>query len=60
MMLFLFVAGLAAMYGVVYYLNHKTPAPEGCEDLKAECDGCKISSCGNHPNHNERKDKQNG
>lgn len=53
----LFAGGLAAMYAAVYYLNHKTPVPEGCEDLKAECDGCKISSCGNHPTHNEREEE---
>lgn len=40
---------LGAFYALVYYLNHKTPVPEGCEDLKASCKGCHDFSCGNHP-----------
>lgn len=43
---------LGAIYALLYYLNHKTPAPAGCEDLKADCNGCKVTGCGNHPNHN--------
>ncbi len=48
----LFIAGLGAFYALCYYLNHKTPVPEGCEDLKQHCQGCKDFSCGNHPSHN--------
>lgn len=44
---------LAALYGVFYYFNHKTPKPEGCENLKSNCDGCKITSCMSHPVHDE-------
>ncbi len=55
----LFLIGLAAFYAIVYYFNHKTPVPKGCEDLKAECDGCKISSCGNHPVHRESEESEN-
>ncbi len=51
----IFIGGLAGLYAVSYYLNHKTPVPKGCENLKAECDGCKISSCGNHPNQQDEK-----
>ncbi len=40
---------LATAYGVLYYFNHRTPVPEGCEHLKADCEGCKIHSCGNNP-----------
>ena len=29
--------------------NSKTPVPEGCEDLTAECEGCKITSCAHNP-----------
>lgn len=42
---------LAGFYALAYYLNHKTPVPKGCENLKEECNGCGISSCGNHPSH---------
>lgn len=52
---FLVFVVLAAGYGVMYYLNHKTPVPKGCEDLKAECEGCKIASCENHPVHDKSK-----
>lgn len=45
----LFFAALAAIYALLYYLNHKTPLPEGCENIKAECEGCHDSSCSNHP-----------
>lgn len=48
----LLLAGLGALYGCLYYFNHKTPVPKGCEDLKAGCQGCKDFSCGNHPSHN--------
>ncbi|WP_202615296.1 hypothetical protein [Traorella massiliensis] len=43
---------LAAGYGCFYYLNHKTPVPKGCENLKQACHGCKDFSCGNHPSQN--------
>ncbi len=46
---FLYIVGLGCLYGVGYYLNHKTPVPKGCENLKADCEGCKITSCENHP-----------
>ena len=44
---------LATIYGVLYYFNHKTPKPEGCEHLNSECEGCKIESCAAHPIHNK-------
>lgn len=47
----LFALVLGAIYAFLYYLNHKTPVPEGCENLKAECSGCRITSCENHPVH---------
>lgn len=47
----LFGGVLASIYALSYYLNHKTPVPKGCENLKTDCDGCTISSCGNHPTH---------
>lgn len=42
---------LASIYGVFYYFNHKTPTPEGCENLKSSCEGCNITSCMSNPIH---------
>lgn len=36
--------------------EQKTPLPEGCENLKADCEGCKDYACTNNPAHNSRKD----
>lgn len=47
----IYISILAGVYGVFYYFNHKTPKPKGCENLKTECDGCKITSCMSHPVH---------
>ena len=49
----IYFAILAGIYALFYYLNHKTPKPEGCENLKASCDGCKITSCMAHPVHDK-------
>ena len=46
----LFFGALVAIYIVLYLMNKKTPKPEGCEDLKADCDGCT-----NNPAHNQVK-----
>ncbi len=51
----LFLAVMGGMYAALYWLNHKTPVPEGCENLKAECDGCRVTSCENHPVHDLSK-----
>ncbi|HAM64092.1 MAG: hypothetical protein A2Y20_01975 [Firmicutes bacterium GWF2_51_9] len=53
----LYIGALGAFYAVAYYLNHKTPVPAGCEDLKASCNGCAIGSCGNHPSHQVVKEE---
>ena len=45
----LVLAGLGAFFAVGYVLNSRTPVPEGCENLKAECEGCRITSCAHHP-----------
>ncbi len=42
---------IAGIYAIFYYFNHKTPLPKGCENLNAECDGCKINLCELHPNN---------
>lgn len=52
----LFAMAIASVYAVLYYLNHKTPVPKGCEDLKVECEGCKISSCELHPSHDIKEE----
>ena len=52
----LFFAVLVAIYITLYLLNKKTPLPEGCENLKADCEGCKDFSCTNNPAHASRKD----
>ena len=48
----IFGASLAGVYALLYYFNHKTPLPKGCEHLKADCDGCNITSCEMHHSHN--------
>ena len=36
---------LCVFCGLGYYLNKKTPKPEGCEELSESCAGCKIKDC---------------
>ena len=52
----LFFALLVTIYIVLYLMNKKIPLPEGCENLKADCEGCKDYACTNNPAHNSRKD----
>lgn len=52
----LFFALLVTIYIALYLMNKKTPLPEGCENLKADCEGCKDYACSNNPAHNSRKD----
>lgn len=52
----LFFALLVTIYIVLYLMNKKTPLPKGCENLKADCEGCKDYACTNNPAHNSRKD----
>lgn len=40
---------LAAFFGLGFYLNSKTPKPEGCENKDLGCEGCSIVTCSNHP-----------
>lgn len=47
----LFFAVLGGLYAFLYHMNHKTPVPAGCEDLKVACNGCHDHSCGNNPSH---------
>ena len=57
-MALLVLGGLGGLYAGAYYLNHKTPVPEGCEDLQTGCSGCKDFSCGHHPSHSYKGDEQ--
>ena len=41
----LLAVGFFALNVWLLRLNQKTPKPEGCEDLKAECSACGISEC---------------
>lgn len=52
----LFFGLLVGIYIALYLMNKKTPVPEGCENLKADCEGCKDYSCTNNPAHHSRKD----
>ena len=55
----IFFMVMSGFYCIGYYYNHKTPKPKGCENLKESCNGCKITSCMNHPVHDmegEEKD----
>ena len=47
----LFFGLLVAIYIILYLMNKKTPLPEGCENLKAECERCKDYACTNNPAH---------
>lgn len=47
----LFFAALVGIYIFLYLSNKKTPLPAGCENLKPDCNGCKDTSCQNHPDH---------
>lgn len=41
----LIIGILIAMFITFFLLNKKTPRPEGCEDLDAECETCPITTC---------------
>lgn len=41
----LIVVALIALYAIGLTLNKRTPVPEGCENLKPECNACGIQSC---------------
>ncbi len=53
----IYIAILGAIYAFFYVLNHKTKVPEGCENIKATCKGCTMTSCGNHPSHDESEER---
>lgn len=51
--LLLVIAAFAGLYALLYYLNKRTPVPEGCENLTTDCDGCKMVECEHHSNMKE-------
>lgn len=48
---------LVLIYIVGYLLNRKTPKPEGCEDLTADCSGCQSIDCTHNPAHQKEETK---
>ncbi|MBQ9731012.1 MAG: hypothetical protein IJV94_02640 [Bacilli bacterium] len=36
---------MIGLFLVCFIANRKTPKPEGCEDLEAECENCPITTC---------------
>ncbi len=46
-----FLALFGGFYGLMYYLNHQVPVPEGAKEKLENCHGCSISSCELHPTH---------
>ena len=55
-MAIIWVVIIVFVYIGLYILNKKTPKPEGCEDLVAECDSCKFYDCTHNQVHKERGD----
>ena len=49
----LFFGSLVGIYIFLFLKNKKTPKPEGCENLKADCEGRKDIYCPNHPTKEE-------
>lgn len=49
----LFFAALVGIYIFLYLMNKKTPKPEGCEDLKPDCEACRDFACTNNPVHDK-------
>jgi len=47
---------LGSFCGLGYYLNKKTPRPEGCEEISEKCEGCNITSCVNHPSKGDKNE----
>ncbi len=41
----LLAVGLFLLNVVLLRLNRKTPVPEGCENLKPDCNACGITDC---------------
>lgn len=51
----LFFGALVGINIFLYLTNKKIPKPEGCENLTADCEGCKDWACINNPNHSKKQ-----
>ena len=50
------IVALVGLFIGTYILNKKTPKPEGCEEVGAECEGCQMTSCSNYKQKEEKKE----
>lgn len=41
-----------------YYLNRKTPKPDGCENMDGQCEGCQMTSCSHYIKNNEEGEEK--
>ena len=46
---------LIFVYIGLYLANKRTPKPKGCENLTADCDGCRLVDCTHHPAHHKEE-----
>ena len=53
----LVIGALIALFIICFLLNKKTPKPDGCEDLEAECETCPVTTCLN--NNSNKGGKEN-
>lgn len=53
------VGGLILIFFICFFANKKTPKPEGCEDLDADCEVCPITTCLKNQSKKEDKDEHN-
>ena len=54
----LIVGILIVLFITCFLLNRKTPKPEGCEDLEAECETCPITTCLKNTSKKEEKENE--
>lgn len=47
---------LVGIFIGTYILNKRTPKPEGCEEVGAECEGCQMTSCAHYKEKEEKKE----
>ena len=47
---------LVGLFIGTHILNKRTPKPEGCEEVGAECEGCQMTSCSHYKEKEEKKE----
>lgn len=57
MVAIVWLAVLVFLYIGLYIANKNTPKPKGCENITADCDGCKLVDCTHNPVHHEEEVK---